>query len=121
MATQAQPSRWRRFRTIFRRCRITIWSIILIATLGLVYLNTVGFPDFIKKPLLEKLHAHGIDLRFSRLRWRPFHGMVADNVFIGGTNSGSGPQLQINQVQIVMDYAALFKWQFQVQSLTLQQ
>ncbi len=121
MATQAQPSGWRRFRVIFRRCRITVWSIILLATLGLVYLNTIGFPDFIKKPLLEKLHAHGLDLRFSRLRWRPFHGMVADNVFIGGTNSEPGPEMQIKEVQIGLDYAALFKRQFQVESLTLRQ
>lgn len=121
MATQAQPSRWRRFRVIFRRCRITAWSIILLATLGLVYLNRVGFPDFIKKPLLEKLHAHGLDLRFSRLRWRPFHGMVADNVSIGGTNSEPGPQMHIKEVQIGLDYAALLKRQFQVESLTLRQ
>jgi hypothetical protein len=121
MATQAQPGRWRRFRIIFRRCRITVWSIILVATLSLLYLHTAGFPDFIKKPVLEKLHSRGVDLRFSRLRWRPFHGIVADNVFIGGTNSEPGPQLQIKEVQIGLNYIALFKREIQVQSLTLQQ
>lgn len=119
MATQAQPSRWRRFRVIFRRCRITVWSIILLASLFLFYLNRVGFPDFIKRPLLEKLHARGLDLQFSRLRWRPFHAMVADNVIIEGTNSESGPQFHVKEVQIGLDYGALFKRQFQVDSLTL--
>lgn len=121
MAKQAQPSRWHRFRVIFRRCRITVWSIILLASLCLLYLNRVGFPDFIKKPLLQKLHARGLDLRFTRLRWRPFHGMVADNVFMGGTNSELSPQMQIKEVQIGLNYAALFKRQFQVESLTLRQ
>lgn len=119
MATQAQPSRWRRFRVIFRRCRITALLLVLAATLGLLYLNIVGFPDFIKKPLLEKLHARGIDLRFSRLRWRPFHGIVADNVFVGTTNNAGNPELRIKEVQLGLDYAALFKQQFQVQSLSL--
>lgn len=121
MAKQSQPGRWHRFRVIFRRCRITVLLAVLAVALGLLYLNTIGFPDFIKNPVLEKLRAHGLDLRLSRLRWRPFRGIFADNVFVGGTNTITSPQLQIKQMQLGLNYSALFKRQFQIESLTLRQ
>jgi hypothetical protein len=121
MATQAQPRRWHRFRVIFRRCRITALLIILAMAGALLYLNSVGLPDFIKNPLLEKLHARGLDLHFTRLRWRPVQGIVAENVFFGRTNDVASPRLTLKQVQVRLDYAALFQRQFQVQSLALRE
>ncbi len=93
----------------------------LAVCLALLYLDTVGLPDFIKKPLIEKLHARGIDLRFSRLRWQPFRGIIADNVFFGGTNATPSPALTLKEVQVGLDYTALFNKQFQVDTLTLRQ
>ena len=63
-----------------RRLRITIWLVILALVGALAYLNQVGLPNVVKRPLLEKLRARGIDLQFSRLRLRWYHGIVADNV-----------------------------------------
>ena len=116
MATPVKPRRWHRFRVIFRRCRITVWLVILALTAAVLYLNVIGLPDFLKTPLLEKLHARGLDLKFTRLRWTPLHGIVAENVFFGRTNDVSSPQLTLKEVQVRMDYAALFKRQFQVQA-----
>lgn len=120
MATQAQPSRWRLFRLIFRRCRITLWLVILAIVLALLYLDVVGLPGFIKRPLVQKLHDRGIDLQFTRLRLIPFRGIVADNVFVGDTNAAI-PQLDLREFQIRLDYAALLKRQLQIQSLELRQ
>ncbi len=121
MAKQAPSGRWHRFRLIFRRCRITALLLVLVVCAALLYLDTVGLPDFIKKPLIEKLHARGIDLRFSRLRWQPFRGIIADNVFFGGTNATPTPELTLKEVQVGLDYSALFNKQFQVDSLNLRQ
>ena len=122
MAKPEKPrGRWHRFRVIFRRCRITVLLVILALVAAVLYLNVIGLPDFIKRPLLEKLHDQGLDLRFTRLRWRPTHGIVAENVFFGRTNDVSNPQLTVKEVQLGVDYAALLKRQIQVESLTLRQ
>src|SRR6185312_12785499 len=99
----------------------TVWLLIL-ALIGFVfYLDKVGLPNFIKNPLLEKLHERGLDLQFSRLRWRPSHGIIAENVFFGRTNDLASPQLTLNEVLLRLDYAALLKRQIQVKSLELRQ
>src|SRR5579862_2469369 len=100
MATKAQSGGWHRCRVIFRRCRITALLIVLALTGAVLYLDYVGLPNFIKNPLLDKLHARGLDLQFSRLRWRPDHGIVAENVFFGRTNDAASPHLTLKEVQL---------------------
>ena len=121
MAKKEKPRGWKRFRVIFRRCRITMLVIILALVGFVLYLDRVGLPDFIKNPLVEKLHERGLDLQFSRLRWRITHGIIAENVFFGRTNDVASPQLTLKEVQLRLDYAALLKRQFQVESLQLRQ
>jgi hypothetical protein len=119
MAPPAKPRRWRRFRVIFRRCRITVWLLILALIAAVLYLNVVGLPGFLKAPLLEKLHDQGLDLQFTRLHWSPFRGIVAENVFFGRTNDMQSPQLTLKEVQVGLDYSTLLKRQLHVESLTL--
>ena len=121
MANSAKPRRWHRFRVIFRRCRITVLLIVLALIGFVLYLDKVGLPDFIKNPLVQKLHDRGLDLQFTRLRWRLSHGIVAENVFFGRTNDSSSPQLTLKEVELRLDYAALLKRQFQIESLQLRQ
>src|SRR6185312_5879784 len=83
--------------------------------------DKVGLPNFIKNPLVEKLHERGLDLQFSRLRWRPSHGIVAEDVIFGRTNDLASPQLTLKEVQVRLDYWALLKRQIQVKSLELRQ
>ena len=121
MATPAPSRRWHRFRVIFRRCRITVLLVILVLIGFVLYLDKVGLPNFIKNPLIAKLHEHGLDLQFTRLRLRLNRGLVAENVFVGRTNDLSSPQLTLKEVQVQLDYAALWKRQFQIESLELRQ
>jgi len=121
MATPVPPRRWHRFRVIFRRCRITVLLVILALIGFVLYLDKVGLPNFIKDPLVEKLHARGLDLQFTRLRLRLNRGIVAENVFVGRTNDVSSPQLTLKEVHVQLDYAALLKRHFQIQSLQLRQ
>src|SRR4051812_1474208 len=99
MATPAKPRGWRRFRVIFRRCRIALLLVILALAGAMLYLDLVGLPDFVKNPILQKLHAHGLDLQFTRLRWRLDHGIIAENVFFGRTNDVFSPKLTLKEVQ----------------------
>ena len=70
MAPAAKSRFWRKCRIYFRRFRITVLLVILALLGALIYLNQSGLPGFVKRPLLEKLRARGVDLEFSRLRLR---------------------------------------------------
>lgn len=120
----ARPARskshfWRLLRIYFRRFRIAV----LLVTLGLlvliVYLNQHGLPDFVKRPVLEKLRARGVDLEFSRMRLRWHRGIVADNVRFGGVEESTLPRLSAKEVEIDLDLSALARFQVQVDSLSL--
>ena len=59
---------WRKCRVYFRRARITVWLVTLGVLGALIYLNLVGLPDFIKRPIVAKLRERGMVLEFSELR-----------------------------------------------------
>ncbi|PYJ06486.1 MAG: hypothetical protein DME25_06590 [Verrucomicrobia bacterium] len=110
---------WRRCRIWFRRFRITIWLLILALVWSLVYVNQIGLPSFVKKPLLEKLRARGVDLQFSRLRLRWDEGIVAENVRFGRADEPLGPHLTLAEVQVQLNHQALRRFRLQVDSLLL--
>ena len=83
MASPRQRRFWGVCRVCFRRFRFCVWTLVLVGLLALLYLNQIGLPALIKRPLLEKLRAQGIDLQFSRLRLRWDRGIVAENVQFG--------------------------------------
>src|SRR5437867_270216 len=95
-----KPRFWRICRIYFRRVRITFWLIILLLVGTLVYLNQVGLPGFVKKPLLARLRERGVELQFSRLRLRWYQGIVADNVRFGRADEPTSPQLTVSEVQV---------------------
>ncbi|MCY7313931.1 MAG: hypothetical protein LH491_09965, partial [Pseudoxanthomonas sp.] len=43
---------------------------LLLFAYAFVYVNQVGLPDFVKRPLLAQLQARGLNMDFSRLRVR---------------------------------------------------
>src|SRR5438552_1430421 len=92
-------SRLRRFcRRFFRAARIGFLLLMLGIVVAGIYLNQIGLPDFVKRPLLEELRARGVELQFSRLRLRWYQGIVADDVRFGRLEQPQGPQLSIRQV-----------------------
>ena len=131
MAPQVQrsPSRslraggrfWRIARRLFRWFRIFVLLLLLGGVIAGIYLNQVGLPDFIKRPLLEELRARGVELQFTRLRLRWYRGIVAENVHFGRAHEPLGPQLSLGEVEVRLNMAALKKRHLQVDSLLLHQ
>ena len=119
MTTRHKHRFWRLLRIYFRRFRITVWFCILLLLGTIIYLNRIGLPEFVKKPLLEKLRASGVDLQFSRLRLRWPQGIVAEDVRFGKATDASHPELRAALVQVHLDYRALAKLHLQVDSLRL--
>jgi hypothetical protein len=114
-----RPSFWQRARVWFRGCRIAIWLLILTALCALIYLNQVGLPDFIKRPLLAKLQAQGVKLNFTRLRLSWYRGIIAENVRFGGPGDGQRPSVTAKEVRMMLNYHQLVRRRVQVDSLIL--
>ena len=119
MATDARHRFWRLGRIYFRRFRISIWLVILIILSSLLYLNRVGLPDFVKRPLVNKLREHGVALEFARLQLHWSEGFVAHDVSFGSMQMPAAPQLLATKVQIKLHLQPLLHGQLQVDSLGL--
>jgi AsmA-like protein len=112
---------WRICRLYFRGFRIVVWLLILTALAGLIYVNQIGLPDVVKRPLLDKLRARGLDLQFSRLRVSWNQGVVAENVHFGPADQEISPHLNVAEVQVRLNWKALAHLRIQVDSLMLRQ
>jgi hypothetical protein len=125
MATKpkAKGSRfWRRLRIYFRRFRITVWLIVLAILGALIYLNLVGLPDFLKRPLVARLAERGLDLDFNTLRLHWSRGFIAEQVRFGarnGTNDPALPRFTAREVEFNFKLRALMLGEIQVDSIAL--
>ena len=106
---------------LFRQLRRVIMFAALVLICAILWLNRIGLPDFLKRPLVETLHARGVELEFTRLRLNLGRGLVADNVHIGRTEKAGGPVLSLQQAQLQLDYRALLHRQLQINGLALRQ
>ena len=111
---------WTKWRARFRLCRIAVLLFLLALVCAVLYLNQIGLPDFLKKPLVDALRQRGIALQFVRLRWNPIHGLVADNVRVGGETSDS-PSLSVQEVHLQINYRALLHRKLQLDGVVLRQ
>lgn len=111
---------WTKCRTGFRVCRMSLHFLILALVCAVLYLNQIGLPEFAKRPIVEALHQHGIELQFVRLRLNFIRGIVADNVHIGGKTPGS-PSLTLQEIQLQLHYGALLHRQLQLDGVVLRQ
>jgi hypothetical protein len=93
----------------------------LVLICAILWLNRIGLPDFLKRPLVETLHARGVELEFTRLHLNFSRGLVADNVHIGRTGKNRGPVLSLQQAQLQLDYRALLHRELQMNGLVLRQ
>lgn len=114
------PGFWRQCRTVFRWTRYCIWLLIVLGLLALGWINIVGFPDMVKNRLTAAMQDHGVTLKFSRMRWQLIHGLVAENVIIGGQpGQAPGPLFTAGQIQLRLDYGALVRRKFQLDSVVV--
>jgi hypothetical protein len=120
MAAPGKSLFWRRCRTCFRWCRISLWLAILVFLGVLAYLSEVGLPAYVKRPLLDTLRERGLEVEFTRLRLRWFHGIVADGVRFGKPDDLTGLRLSARQVELNLDLAELMRLRVQVEAVELQ-
>lgn len=115
-----RTSFWKKCRLCFRLFRIAVLLIILALVCAVIWLDRVGLPDFVKRPIIQALHQRGIELQFVRLRFNFYRGLIADNVHIGGATTNS-PSATFSQVRLELNYNALLHRKFQLDGLVLRQ
>lgn len=119
MTTPSQSRRWRLCRSCLRGMRTGALFAAFVLIVAAFYLNQIGLPGFLKRPLLARLHERGVDLQFTRLRLRWHRGIVAENVRFGQAEEPLGPQFSIKEVQLKLDHSALKKFRLNVDGLVL--
>jgi hypothetical protein len=110
---------WRVCRIYFRRARMTVWIVVLLLLGALIYLNLIGLPDFVKRPIVSKLRERGLDLEFSELTLHFTRGFVAADVRFGSMDSPAAPQLTAKEVEFNLHLRALIVGKVQVDSVAM--
>lgn len=103
-----RPRKRQGFWTVFRWCRIALLLGVLLLLLGLVYLNQVGLPGFLRTRLQTELHQRGADFQFERLRWRWYEGLVAESISLGAAQDPLGLRLRLGAMALNIDWARLW-------------
>lgn len=113
------PGFWRKCRIAFRCARFTVWVLVLALIGAFLWFNRVGLPDFVKTRLVASLRERGVELEFSRMRLSLIHGLVAENIRVGGARTNDNPVFNARQVQLELGYFALWRGRLQLDGLVL--
>jgi hypothetical protein len=111
---------WNWSRRLFRWCRIFVLGLILLAAIGLLYLNRVGLPKFVKKRVVAALEAEGLNVEFTRLRLSGYRHIVVDGMSLVITNTPAPLIFAARQAELKFDRGALRSFAFKLESLQLQ-
>jgi len=109
----------RLLRGLFRWLRTALLLFLLIAAVLLLFFSRVGIPEFVKDRIILQARSKGLDVQFSRLRWRWSRGLVAENLQIKGTNESSAPQIFVEQAECPLSSSALKNFELKINSLRL--
>jgi len=116
-----QTGFWRKCRTLFRQLRRAMIFAALVLACAVLWLDKIGLPDFLKRPLVETLRTRGVELEYARLRLSFTRGLVADNVHIGRARMTNSPVFSLQQIQLRLNYRALLHRRLQIDGLVLHQ
>lgn len=119
MAASPQHPRDRRWRRYFRRCRIAILLLVLALVGALIYLNLVGLPEFLQRPLLAKLRERGLDLQLANLRLHFYRGVVAEHVQAGRLGDALSPSFRAREADLNLSWPALLRRQLALSGVVL--
>jgi hypothetical protein len=106
----------RRFLKVFKWCRVTFLLAIFLVIAALAYLQLVGLPASLKKPLLRALRQRGFEAQFvsARLEWGP--SILIENAAFSPTNQAAGPRLSAERTELKLNAGALLHGRLQVDS-----
>jgi len=110
---------WRKCRLVFRCVRFAAWAFVLALVAGFLWCNRIGLPNFLKAQLVGTLSERGVKLEFSRMRLSLVHGLVAENVRAGQTDTPNSAAFTARQVHLQLNYPALLHHRWQLDALVV--
>jgi hypothetical protein len=117
------PSKYKRFWLGCRWCgrglRIAGLLVLLLVTIGFVWFNQIGLPDFAKTIIQEKLKERGLEVQFQRIYWKWFKGIVTEDLTVGPALGKIGPSIFIQSADVDLDLNALRRMELQIKSIEL--
>ena len=112
-----QSGFWRKCRAGICWLRRAALVAVAAAICAFLWFNRVGLPDFLKRRLVESLHARGLKLQFDRMRLSLVNGLVAKNVRASHAAGPDSPVLSARQVRLELDYPAMLHRRLQLDGL----
>lgn len=99
---------WRGFRFCVRS------SYALIALVGYIFLHLglIGLPGILKEPLLRQIESQGLELDYTRIRFLPMRGVVADRVNVRLRGDPDRRPLFVEELGLRMDWRPLLRLEF---------
>lgn len=113
------PSRWRWPRRIFRWFRILLLALVCLAAAGLLYLNRVGVPRFVREMAETELRSRGLDARLGPVRVRGFRELAAGEIRLASVGQPHRAHLEIRGASLLLDPDALRRLELRVQSVSI--
>ena len=107
-------------RRMFRWFRISVLLTILALVIAGIYLNVVGLPGFLKRPLVAKLLAEGVRLDFSRMRMRWYRGIVVDHATFTFLKYPLSPSFSAQETELDIDLRSLGNSRLKLNSVTIE-
>jgi hypothetical protein len=116
-----QRPAFRRIRILFRWFRISLWLILFLAVAAVSYLHLIGLPDFVKRPLLRRLLAEGVEARFTNIQlgWGRGPLIVIENASFSRSHQPLSPRLSASRAELALNWDALLHSQIALRSLQI--
>jgi len=111
----------RRTKKVVRFSRRVVLGAVLAASLGLLWLNYVGLPNFLRRWVLTELNRKNFDLQVAHVRMEGFSSVLVEQVRFKPSAEGKMPTLNIHQGEILFDPAALLRFQLVLRGLNVQE
>ncbi|MCP5516371.1 MAG: hypothetical protein H7A45_03835 [Verrucomicrobiales bacterium] len=112
---QRPRNRWLR---ALRFCRICGAFGLLLLTCAVAWLSRIGLPAPVVDLLRAEIEQRGVDATFTRIRWRPGRGLVADGVALRQAGPG-GLRIRFDEVVLDLAWARLFRGDVRLSALQL--
>jgi hypothetical protein len=110
---------WRKARAVFRGLRIVILSLVLILSLGVLWLNYVGVPGFVTSRIRAELQRRNFVFQFEKLRLSGFNRLIAERLKVSSPNTNNFPKIFLPKAELLLDWASLRHLDFALRGLRI--
>ena len=84
---------------------VALGLVVLLSFFSVLYVHDIGFPSWVRQPLIRQLRANHLAAEFGRLRWRFQRGLVAENLQFLREGESHGDMLTVREAELQLDWS----------------